>query len=116
MSRHPRADRAFASDARLTADVIAELKEERVLRHEQIKVRADDGVVTLSGYVASFAMKQAADRAVLRVPGVTSLSSEVAVRRDALVQVPIRPSVSIIALRDGSRPAGSIDGEDLAAV
>ena len=90
------------SDDRLTADVSAELREERTLRHEQIKVRTDNGIVTLSGYVGSFASKQAADKAVLRVPGVASLSSEIAVRRYATVQVPASPSEPAIASGDGS--------------
>lgn len=94
MSRNPSADSAFGGDARLTADVIAELREERTLRHAQIEVRSDNGVVTLSGYVGSFALKQAADKAVLRVPGVASLSSEIAVRRYAVVQVPAGPASS----------------------
>ena len=89
-------------DDRLTADVIAELREERTLRHEQIKVRTDSGIVTLSGYVGSFAAKQAADRAVLRVAGVASLASELAVRRYATVLVPASVSESVIALRDDS--------------
>ena len=92
MSRNPPADSAFGGDARLTADVIAELREERALRHDQIEVRSDKGVVTLSGYVGSFALKLAADKAVMRVPGVTSLASEIAVRRYAIVQVPARSS------------------------
>jgi osmotically-inducible protein OsmY len=76
------------SDARLQEEVIAELQSEPSIRHELIEVRTDDGVVTLYGYVATFAKKQAADSAVKRVRGVTGLVSEIAIRRYASMTVP----------------------------
>ena len=69
------------SDAMLNDDVIAELRSEASIRCESIGVRTAKGVVTLNGYVSSFAKKQAADRAVWRVAGVRSLASEIAIRR-----------------------------------
>ncbi len=75
-------------DIELTAEVIAELRHVTASCHRSIDVRADKGVVTLRGYVATFAEKQATESAARRVAGVGRLSSEIAIRRHGNVPFP----------------------------
>lgn len=70
------------SDSQLQLDVMNELKWEPSLRHEQIGVAAKDGVVTLSGYVKSYAEKLLAETATRRVKGVRAIAEELDVRYD----------------------------------
>ncbi|HLE57826.1 MAG TPA: BON domain-containing protein, partial [Rhodothermia bacterium] len=57
------------SDNQLQKDVLDELKWEPTVSEKEIGVSVKDGVVTLSGYVQSFAQKRAAEHAVARVAG-----------------------------------------------
>jgi osmotically-inducible protein OsmY len=68
------------TDAELQRDVMDELKWEPTIKAAEIGVGAKDGVVTLSGYVDSYAKKRAAERAVMRVFGVKAVAEELQVR------------------------------------
>lgn len=68
------------SDSQLQKDVMAELEWEPQVDHANIGVAAKDGVVTLSGYVGSYASKLAAEKAARRVKGVRGLAEEIEVR------------------------------------
>jgi len=68
------------SDSQLQHDVIAELGGEPSVDHADIGVSVVDGVVTLNGYVKSYAEKIAAERAVRRVAGVDAIAEELKVR------------------------------------
>lgn len=68
------------TDSQLQEDVMSELEWEPRVDHAHIGVAAKDGVITLSGYVASFAEKLAAEKAVRRVKGVRGLAEEIEVR------------------------------------
>jgi osmotically-inducible protein OsmY len=68
------------TDSQLQADVIAELKWDPRVDHTQIGVTAKDGVVTLSGFVPSYAEKIAAEKAARRVVGVKAIAEEIEVR------------------------------------
>ena len=68
------------SDGQLQHDVIAELEWEPSVDHADIGVSVVDGVVTLNGYVKSYAEKIAAERAVRRVAGVNAIAEELKVR------------------------------------
>lgn len=67
------------SDIQLQHDVMAELKWEPSIDATHIGVSADQGVVTLSGHVASFGEKWHAEAAAQRVAGVTELAVELKV-------------------------------------
>lgn len=68
------------NDSQLQQDVIDELKWEPRVDHANIGVAATDGVITLSGYVGSYAEKLAAEKAARRVKGVRGLAEEIEVR------------------------------------
>lgn len=68
------------TDSQLQRDVIAELEWEPSVDHADIGVSVVDGVVTLNGYVKSYAEKLAAERAVRRVAGVNAIAEELKVR------------------------------------
>jgi len=66
-------------DRRLQRRVLDELEFEPSVDATHIGVTADDGVVTLSGHVASYAQKLASERAVRRVRGVKAIAQDVEV-------------------------------------
>jgi osmotically-inducible protein OsmY len=68
------------SDSSLRQDIIDELEFEPSVNAAHIGVAVSDGVVTLSGHVASYAEKVAAERAVQRVKGVRAIAEEIEVR------------------------------------
>jgi osmotically-inducible protein OsmY len=68
------------TDSQLQSDVIAELKWDPKVDHSHIGVAAKDGVVTLSGFVASYAEKIAAEKATRRVTGVKAIAEGLEVR------------------------------------
>jgi osmotically-inducible protein OsmY len=68
------------SDSQLRADVLDELKWEPSVNDSDITVGVKDGVVTLTGYVDSYAQKYAAERAAERVSGVRALAADLQVK------------------------------------
>jgi osmotically-inducible protein OsmY len=68
------------TDSQLQSDVIAELKWDPKVDHSHVGVTAKDGVVTLSGFVPSYAEKIAAEKAARRVIGVKAIAEEIEVR------------------------------------
>jgi len=68
------------SDLQLQQDVLDELEFEPSVNAAHIGVSANRGVVTLTGFVTSYAEKTAAERAARRVKGVTAIAQEIEVR------------------------------------
>jgi len=68
------------NDKLLRQDVIDELNFIPDVDAANIGVAASEGVVTLSGHVASYAQKLAAERAARRVKGVRAIAEEIEVR------------------------------------
>jgi osmotically-inducible protein OsmY len=68
------------NDRNLKQAVEDELSWEPSVNAEHIGVAADDGVVTLTGHVKSYAEKYAAENAVKRVKGVRGIAQEIEVR------------------------------------
>ncbi|WP_342240811.1 BON domain-containing protein [Inquilinus sp. OTU3971] len=68
------------NDQELRKHVIDELDFEPSVDAVGIGVAADNGIVTLTGHVASYAEKLAAERAVQRVKGVRGIAQEIEVR------------------------------------
>ena len=69
----------MSNDSHLQHAVLAELSWEPSVDAAHIGVTANDGVVTLSGHVATFAQKQAAEAATRRVKGVKAVAEEIEV-------------------------------------
>lgn len=68
------------SDSQLQRDVMDELKWDPKVDHSQIGVTAKGGVVTLSGFVPTYAEKMVAEKATRRVKGVRAIAEEIEVR------------------------------------
>lgn len=68
------------TDRQLQQDVLDELHWEPSIREKEIAVAVKDGVVTLSGFVESYAQKISAERAAERVSGVRAVAEELRVR------------------------------------
>lgn len=68
------------SDTQLHKDVLAELMWEPTVFEKEIGVSVKDGVVTLTGYVQSYAQKRAAEKAVARVAGVRAVAEDIQVK------------------------------------
>jgi osmotically-inducible protein OsmY len=68
------------SDLQLRQDVLDELEFEPSVHAAHIDVAANRGVVTLTGFVTSYAEKTAAERAARRVKGVKAIAEEIEVR------------------------------------
>lgn len=68
------------TDSQLQQDVMDELQWEPRVDHADIGVAVTDGIVTLSGFVPSYASKIAAENAAHRVKGVRGLAEEIEVR------------------------------------
>jgi osmotically-inducible protein OsmY len=67
-------------DRRLQQEVLNELDFDPSIDAANIGVAVDDGVVTLTGHVSSYAEKSAVDQAVRRVKGVRGVAEEIEVR------------------------------------
>jgi osmotically-inducible protein OsmY len=70
----------MTGDLQLQQDVLDELEFEPSVNAAHIGVVANRGVVTLGGFVESYAEKAAAERAARRVRGVKALADEIEVR------------------------------------
>lgn len=68
------------TDVQLQEDVMKELQWEPSVNAANIGVEVQDGIVTLSGHVDTFAQKWGAENAAQRVPGVKALAIEIAVK------------------------------------
>ncbi|HVZ27582.1 MAG TPA: BON domain-containing protein [Rhizomicrobium sp.] len=68
------------TDSSLRQDILDELDFEPRVNATHIGVAVNNGVVTLSGHVGSYAEKVAAETAVKRVKGVRAIAEEIEVR------------------------------------
>jgi osmotically-inducible protein OsmY len=68
------------SDSELQRDITAELKWDPSLRDDDIAVGVREGIVTLGGFVDSYAEKGMAERAAGQVKGVKAIANELEVR------------------------------------
>jgi osmotically-inducible protein OsmY len=68
------------TDTQLQHDVLAELEWEPSVEASQIGVTAKDGVVTLTGSVATYADKMTAERVTKRVYGVKAVANDLEVK------------------------------------
>ncbi len=68
------------SDIQLRKNILDELEFEPSIDAADIGVTADNGIVTLSGHVRTYAEKEAAEKVVRRVRGVRGIAAEIEVR------------------------------------
>lgn len=68
------------TDTQLQKDVMDEIKWEPSASGAHVGVTAADGVVTLTGTVATYAEKWAAERAAQRVEGVKGIAEEITIK------------------------------------
>ena len=68
------------TDEQLQRDVMDEIQWEPSVTATQIGVTATDGVVTLTGIVATYAEKWAVERAARRVDGVQGIAEEITIK------------------------------------
>ncbi|MEN3307287.1 MAG: hypothetical protein V7603_3489 [Micromonosporaceae bacterium] len=68
------------TDEQVQRDVLEELRWDARVNPNEIGVSAKDGVVTLTGWVDSYAKKWAAERAAHRVRGVKAVADDIEVR------------------------------------
>jgi Predicted periplasmic or secreted lipoprotein len=68
------------TDLQLQRDVLDELKFEPSIREAEIGIAAKGGVVTLTGFVDSYAEKFSAERTAERVRGVKAVADEIKVK------------------------------------
>src|SRR5467141_554829 len=68
------------TDTQIQSDVMAELKWEPRVMPNEIGVAVNDGVVTLTGWVDSYAKRWGAEEAAYRVRGVKAVANDVEVR------------------------------------
>lgn len=68
------------ADRQLREDILQELDFEPSVNATNIGVSVERGIVTLTGHVASYAEKLAAERAVQRLRGVKAIAEEIEVR------------------------------------
>jgi osmotically-inducible protein OsmY len=76
------------NDNDILKDVIAELQYDPGLRNDDIAVSVREGVVTLAGFVDSYAEKWKAERAAARVKGVRAVANDLEVKLPANSQRP----------------------------
>lgn len=74
------------SETDLQHDILAELKWEPSVNAAHIGVTVNDGVVTLTGHVPSYAEKHAAEKAAKRVYGVKAVADELDVKLSGSLQ------------------------------
>lgn len=70
----------MSSDIAIRQHILSELEFEPALDAAHIGVAVEDGVVTLSGHVHSYAERAIAEQAVARVKGVKALAQELQIR------------------------------------
>lgn len=71
------------TDIQLQKDILSELAWDPAINATDVGVIVKDGVVTLTGHLASYAEKYAAERAARRVSGVKALAVEIEVKLTA---------------------------------
>jgi osmotically-inducible protein OsmY len=76
------------TDSDIQKDVVAELNAEPNLRNDDLAVGVRDGVVTLAGYVDSYADKWRAERVVSKVKGVKAVVNQLEVKLSSSSQRP----------------------------
>jgi osmotically-inducible protein OsmY len=78
----------ISTDTQVFQDIMAEFKMSPLLRYARLTVRVQDGIVTISGRVDTYAERSAAERAARRVAGMRKLVLEISA---ATMPVSVQP-------------------------
>jgi osmotically-inducible protein OsmY len=76
------------SDSDIQKDILAEFQADPSLRHDDIAVAVRDGVVTLAGFVDSYADKWRAERIASGIKGVKAIANDLEVKLPSSSQRP----------------------------
>ncbi|MDQ7903863.1 BON domain-containing protein [Phytohabitans sp. ZYX-F-186] len=71
------------TDEQVQQDVLAELRWDARVQPNEVAVAAQDGIVTLAGWVDNYVKRWAAERAAQRVRGVVAVANEIQIRPPA---------------------------------
>lgn len=97
------------TDTDIQRDVLEELDWDPEVDSTEIGVEVDEGVVTLTGTVTTYAKRYAAERAALRVAGVRAVANEIVVKeRGARTDTDIAKAVANALENDARVPAERI--------
>jgi osmotically-inducible protein OsmY len=77
------------TDSQVFQDIVDEFKNSPVLHYAQLGLHVENGVVTISGRVNSFAERKAVERAAKRVTGIKTLILEI---RAAVIPITVTVS------------------------
>jgi osmotically-inducible protein OsmY len=69
------------TDTQIMDDVLRKLRWDNRVEDADVGIRVEDGLVTLTGHVSSYAAKLAAQEAAFRVGGVTAIANDIDVRQ-----------------------------------
>src|SRR2546421_11952159 len=104
--------RGVRTDEEIQRDVLNELKFEPRVQPNEVGVVVKDGVVTLTGWVDSYAKKWAAEEAAHRVRGVLAVANDVEVRLPTAAER-TDPDIAAAAVRalewDAAVPVDKLD-------
>jgi osmotically-inducible protein OsmY len=97
-------------DTDIQQDVLDELGWDPQIEAAEVGVEVDSGVVTLTGWVDSYAKKLAAERAAQRVEGVRAVANDLAVRTSGTwTDTDIAKVVANVLEANGNVPRERID-------
>src|SRR5438045_9467812 len=104
--------RGVRTDEEIQRDVLNELKFEPRVQPNEVGVVVKDGVVTLTGWVDSYAKKWAAEEAAHRVRGVLAVANDIEVRLPTSAER-TDPDIAAAAVRalewDATIPVDKLD-------
>jgi osmotically-inducible protein OsmY len=87
------------TDAQLFQDIVNEFKNSPILHYARLDLDVQDGIVTISGRVNSYAERKAVERAAKRVTGIKTLVLEI---RAAVIPVITHAGAQVDKARSGS--------------
>lgn len=82
------------NDAKISSDVQSKFSQDSGLANKQLKVQAEDSVVTLSGTVDNDAQREAAGRQAASVPGVKTVINNLQVGSAAAATAPVEAAAT----------------------
>ncbi len=99
------------NDADIARAALLALEWDSLVPHENIKVRVQDGCVTLSGEVRHYFQKQAAEHIVHRLTGVKEVHNEITIQPSEVNREKIRKEIESAFIRNAALDAGRITVE-----
>lgn len=85
------------TDEQIQRDVLAELRWDARVQPNEVAVAAQDGIVTLAGFVDNYVKRWAAERASQRVRGVVAVANDIEIRPPAASAEPSDPDIAAAA-------------------